>query len=471
MKRYILLSLCFFFTLTSGAQEVWYGIYLKNAFLGYGIYSITDQSQKGQPVKKIHSRTWIQSNVLGSVMNVDEESSSLEDQKGNLIEVNSTHKSSGRTQNLSAKFKSESIDLTLINGGETTQKTLPKPKEAPCFGDLTTLLFKYLSKNERPKNDFYALNPFTASLMKISVDIPKNKEKNICLNSPIGQMNMRWDSKGKLVKIEGPFGIEIIPETKEKILSKLPGLLPIDLVAATSIKIDPQLSNPLATTYLKIETSNADLSALPNDDHQTLTKKPDHWMIELHPVQKYQLEKQTIDQIANICPEWLEEDLYMSSKSSLFKDLTDKIKGKSTDLLDVALNIKNYVFNGMKFNSGIGVLRSAHEVLHTKEGVCRDYAILTATLLRSANIPTRLIGGLVSFDGKTFAYHAWVEIWTGKKWFGIDSTRLEPEISASYIKLAQGKVQDVFLLNFFDQAHFKVLEVKTSLAAANKKSS
>ena len=116
MKRLLLLSLCCFFSLTSNAQEFWCGIYLQGSFLGYGTYSIANQTQNGQHLKQIHSRTWIQSTVLGSLMNVDEESFALEDLKGNLIEVNSTTTSSGRVQNLVAKFKPASIDLMVVNG-------------------------------------------------------------------------------------------------------------------------------------------------------------------------------------------------------------------------------------------------------------------------------------------------------------------------------------------------------------------
>ncbi|MFX8601193.1 transglutaminase-like domain-containing protein, partial [Acinetobacter baumannii] len=72
-------------------------------------------------------------------------------------------------------------------------------------------------------------------------------------------------------------------------------------------------------------------------------------------------------------------------------------KGKSGK--DAALSIRRYVHGIMQPNAGIGVVRDAREVLTTKEGVCRDYAVLTTTLLRAAGIPARLATGLEYANG------------------------------------------------------------------------
>ena len=113
----------------------------------------------------------------------------------------------------------------------------------------------------------------------------------------------------------------------------------------------------------------------------------------------------------------------------------------------------------MKANAGIGVLRDAGEVLKTKEGVCRDYAILTATIMRAAGIPTRLCSGLVNWDG-SFYYHAWVEVWDGKRWLGMDSTVPYLQISATHVKLGDGNVEEAFTFTFLDKVKIEVLEAK-----------
>jgi hypothetical protein len=121
--------------------------------------------------------------------------------------------------------------------------------------------------------------------------------------------------------------------------------------------------------------------------------------------------------------------------------------------------VRAYVKSIMVPNAGIGVLRDANDVLTTKEGVCRDYAILTATLLRASGIPARVASGLVYFGGQ-FYYHAWAEAYDGKQWLGFDSTSNEAQISAAHIKLADGAVEDAFAFTFLEGASIKVVDWK-----------
>ena len=54
-----------------------------------------------------------------------------------------------------------------------------------------------------------------------------------------------------------------------------------------------------------------------------------------------------------------------------------------------------------------GYLPDVDEVLATKTGICFDYAALMASMLRSQNIPTKLV---VGYTGS--AYHAWISTYT-----------------------------------------------------------
>ena len=54
-----------------------------------------------------------------------------------------------------------------------------------------------------------------------------------------------------------------------------------------------------------------------------------------------------------------------------------------------------------------GYLPVVDETLESGKGICFDYAALTAAMLRSQNIPTRLE---IGYAGK--AYHAWVSVYT-----------------------------------------------------------
>lgn len=59
------------------------------------------------------------------------------------------------------------------------------------------------------------------------------------------------------------------------------------------------------------------------------------------------------------------------------------------------------------------------QILAQKMGICYDYASVTASLLREAGIPTKLVMGYRS-DSKD--YHAWNEVLLGGQWITVDTT-------------------------------------------------
>lgn len=59
--------------------------------------------------------------------------------------------------------------------------------------------------------------------------------------------------------------------------------------------------------------------------------------------------------------------------------------------------------------------------LITEKGICYDYSVLLATMLRAQRIPTRLVIGYVNIDGETIK-HAWNMVWNGQDWVLYDAT-------------------------------------------------
>jgi transglutaminase-like putative cysteine protease len=79
---------------------------------------------------------------------------------------------------------------------------------------------------------------------------------------------------------------------------------------------------------------------------------------------------------------------------------------------------------------------TAIDTLLAGQGVCRDYAHLTATLLRSLEIPSRLVAvyapGLSPMD-----FHAVVEADVDGTWCVVDATRLAP--TRSLVRICSGR--------------------------------
>lgn len=80
-----------------------------------------------------------------------------------------------------------------------------------------------------------------------------------------------------------------------------------------------------------------------------------------------------------------------------------------------------------------GYIPKLDRVLKVKRGICYDYAALMTAMLRSQNVPCKLIFGYV---GK--AYHAWISVWVDEEgWVnaiyfdGVSWQRMDPTFASS----------------------------------------
>ena len=91
------------------------------------------------------------------------------------------------------------------------------------------------------------------------------------------------------------------------------------------------------------------------------------------------------------------------------------VTGKDS-LLDKVAAIYNYVTKNVTYDYEeaetvqSGYLPVLDEVLETKKGICFDYAALMTGMLRSQNIPCKLV---VGYANKS--YHAWISVWSADK--------------------------------------------------------
>jgi len=82
------------------------------------------------------------------------------------------------------------------------------------------------------------------------------------------------------------------------------------------------------------------------------------------------------------------------------------------------------------------------QTLKSKSGICYDYAALMAGMLRSLNIPTKLVKG---YKNDLNNYHAWNEVLIEDKWVIIDTT-----YDAAFVK-ANREVDMIKSLNEYNK--------------------
>ena len=93
--------------------------------------------------------------------------------------------------------------------------------------------------------------------------------------------------------------------------------------------------------------------------------------------------------------------------------LAEELTSKTTDDLKKVEVIYDYVINNITYDKQkartvqSGYLPKVDQILASKKGICFDYAAVMASMLRSQDIPTKLV---VGYTGS--AYHAWISTYT-----------------------------------------------------------
>lgn len=444
----------------SRAEETRLAVFLQGTRIGSSTYSTRKEVVGGRELNRGDSTSTMTAGMLGGELKIEMKSTTWTEGSGRPVRMVFVNKSAGRTQTVEADFGAEYADVSMVSGGDKQKSRLKIPTDGPIVDDPMPLVLK---GGMDAKMSFYVLRPDTLSFVKdtavnrgaakVTVGTRTLDATLVEIVDPMATMKIYVSPKGELIKAVGPLGIEMLPEEgAPESLGDRP-----DIATASSITPDKPLANPRWLTRFKFDLIAPDVEGIPSDAHQTAIKGPTGWSIDVHPVDGLSSPGLTIAQAGKQLPQWVKADTYIPSDSPRFRALAKQIIGKRTRVRDAALSIQSWVAGRMTPNPGIGVLRDASEVLSSKEGVCRDYAILSATLLRAAGIPTRLCSGLVSWDGP-FYYHAWVEVWNGKNWVGIDSTVKDQQMSAGHIKLSDGNLATAFRFPVLDKVSIKVRE-------------
>jgi hypothetical protein len=385
---------------------------------------------------------------------------------GKPVKMHFSQSSAGRQQIMDAWFEPSGIRVEVNNNGAKSKQTLAIPSDGSVVDDPVAE-FALKPQALGASKIFYILDPSTVSLVKntakmlgkkdIEVNGVTTSANAILIEDTRMNTTVFTSGKGDVIKVTTTIGMEMIPSTKAEALGKVNAGSQPDIAAMMSIKPSVPLENPLKLSNLKIRLNADNLPTIPNDTQQGARKESGKWIVHVKPSQLSSAKTISIAAAKGQKPDWTKPSMLIPSDSPRFIKLSKEIVKKSTDVRSASLAIRSYVNNKMTPNAGIGVLRDASEVLDAKEGVCRDYAILTTTLCRAANIPARLASGLVNFDGN-FYYHAWVEVWTGYDWLGLDSVPPSNYFSASHIKLSQGNVNQAFTFTILSNAKMEVLE-------------
>ncbi len=130
---------------------------------------------------------------------------------------------------------------------------------------------------------------------------------------------------------------------------------------------------------------------------------------------------------------------------------------------DLVASVAGWVHDRLVYTSGSSrPVDTAVDTLLAGQGVCRDYAHLTITLLRALDVPARLVAvyapGLSPMD-----FHAVVEADVDGVWMTVDATRLAP--TSALVRICSGRdaADTAFLSLFGGQATMGTMQVTATV--------
>jgi transglutaminase-like putative cysteine protease len=130
---------------------------------------------------------------------------------------------------------------------------------------------------------------------------------------------------------------------------------------------------------------------------------------------------------------------------------------------ELVAGVAGWVHDRLVYTAGASrPVDTAVDTLLLGQGVCRDYAHLTITLLRALEVPARLVAvyapGLSPMD-----FHAVVEADVDGVWRTVDATRLAPTSSLARICSGRDAADTAFLSLFGGRAQFTSMTVTATV--------
>lgn len=388
------------------------------------------------------------------------------------------------------RYSAGAINCTIVADGKTTDKTIQIPKGSKlALGCLYRFGVKRPAVGQTIKATYFdienlALTDCTISCKKKSKIRANDADVEVApviLQTASSSLTTSYDDKGNLLKIEygGELPLTLVAvasetEAKNGCVENGEGIsrMPVDY-EIFSAKYDPDTF--LRLTDLKIKIVGVkDKNLAVCDFRQSARFLEEQDAVEYHvtvkPLDPSKFAKLPITDQASA--EWLRSSQWVQSEDEQIRAQAKEIIGSETNAGMAVAKLRQWVHQNLTYKAPSSMPLSAIDILKSKTGDCKHYAILLAAMARSVGIPVRVVGGLVYDTAtKSLQWHAWDECFIGD-WISIDPTFPIGLVNAMYIKIGQNDDYEVThkLMRRLIGGSAKVLEIKYSAPIGGKES-
>jgi hypothetical protein len=470
----------------AATTTTYYGMYIRGEKIGFNVIEQTkDATFEGRPARKTTSRTEARLNVLGTVTEINEQSTSYDDPKTGLpLFVESRTESGGKASVVRARYGADSVSYEVDVQGATRKDTLKLAPGEKFLVDPSNGVEKVPPAGTKLTGKVFIPEPSLLRLVDVEVTVGGPETINVAgqvvtgtkivVKNPIAVSTTWLDAAGSPLRTDATLGLQTFREPKEMALA--PAKKAADLMALVGIRPTGTMDDPRATTFARYEFAQV-TRPFPPDDTVQRTKETTPAgdagrVVEITVTTGPLPEGPTAPVFAspdtapdNLKP-FLKSTLYVQSDLPALRAEAKRVIGTDTDCAVVARKLSEYVFRRMKPDPTISNIRVASDIWQDPRGVCRDYTLLYTSLARAVGLPTKQCLGLAYFNG-SFLGHAWPEVWVGKdasgrdRWVALEPTWGKPFADAAHVKLAEGEMSDFFAVAAdFGQYKIRILEAK-----------
>jgi len=476
-------------------REQWCGVYYQGRKIGFTSVTLVPHEQDGVPGVAITDRGQLRFSLLGAPQRIDLHAWAFIDADRQLNAFTAVVQTEGSQLKIEGKRQGDAVAVTLSSPTSSWTQRIPDPSGKLWLSGLSSwATFHQLEVGQW--GYLVILNPLALKPEQVHFAVRRREtfagaEALVIETDYLGLSTTTWMTpEGAVLKETSPMGWELIREPKEQAMAmEAQASEALDLLSTVSVRADlsglaaqaphdaaSMLADPASLTRLTVLVDGFSADDVPVDRRpwqEFLSadllsrfgqeRPPGRWcLIRLERLPR------ALDYPTHPAPptRYVSPSPFVQSNHPRIRDRAERITASLTDPLAQAEALCDWVYRTLTKRLTIG-LPSATDVLANPVGDCHEHTVLFTALARSLGIPTRMMAGLVAYEGR-FYYHAWPEVWvagtTGGSlgvWIPLDPTLGEHRANPTHLGLAEAENETlVSLAQFVGRLHLRVLEIQ-----------
>lgn len=467
---------------TLEAKEQWFGIYYQGQKIGFSHTTLTPEERDGVPGIRVRDQGRFAFTLLGAPQQLDVAAQAFIDADWRLQEFAATVRSPSYSLRWTGRRAGDELHVTVATPSTSMAKRLRDPSGGTFVNGLSSwAAFHRLHEGQSGKA--WVINPLALNPEPIYFVVRRRErlddQEVLVVESEMGGITATsWVTpEGEVLKELSPLGWELRRESRnEAIRQPVEGSIAPDLLSATSVPIDQPLEHPerIGTLTVLIEGAT---------EEQFDVQRPWQRVLPAERLREYQrplpdgpwclvqLERPTLPAeptatvpslpdkpaVPTSVERYRRPSPFIQSDDARIAAKAAEIVGARTEPWAQVMALNQWVFSTLRKRLTVG-LPSALDVLFTMEGDCHEHTVLFTALARSLALPTRMVAGLVYWQGRLY-YHAWPEVWVGD-WVPTDPTLGQPLADATHVGLVEAENESLIsLAQFIGRLRVQVLTV------------